>query len=108
VTTSGAPLTVDVLVQINNTDGSHDNTATLTLERDGTQISDPFYCFTRQNSSSFSGGQPSSQFAPFFDTGATAGSHTYSVYAQFTGGTTNGSALAKLCRIIVQDLKTEA
>jgi NlpC/P60 family putative phage cell wall peptidase len=105
---SGAPLTIDVLVQINNTDGSHDNTATITLTRDGTQISDPFYCFTRQNSSGFGGGQPSSQYAPFYDAGALAGYHTYRVYAQFTGGVTSGSAIAVLCRIIIQDLKTEA
>jgi hypothetical protein len=110
LTLSGAPVTVDVFCQINNTDTTHDaSTINITLERDGVQISDPFYCFVRQNSSTISGGQPASQFAPFFDTGATAGSHTYTVYAQWTtGGGSSGSVSSKLCRIIVQDLKTEA
>jgi hypothetical protein len=110
LTTSGAPLTIDVFCQINNTDTTHDaSTIEITLERDGVQVSDPFYCFVRQNSSSIAGGQPASQFAPFFDTGATAGSHTYAVYGQWTtGGGSAGSVTSKLCRIIVQDLKTEA
>jgi hypothetical protein len=110
LTLSGAPVTVDVFCQINNTDTTHDaSTINITLERDGVQISDPFYCFVRQNSSTISGGQPASQYAPFFDAGATAGSHTYTVYAQWTtGGGSSGSVSSKLCRIIVQDLKTEA
>ena len=110
LTLSGAPVTVDVFCQINNTDQTHDaSTIQLTLQRDGVQISDPFYCFVRQNSSSISGGQPASIYAPFYDGGAAAGSHTYTVYAQWTtGGGSSGSVSAKICRIIVQDLKTEA
>jgi hypothetical protein len=110
LTTSGAPVTIDVFCQINNTDTTHDaSTIEITLQRDGVQVSDPFYCFVRQNSSEISGGQPASQFAPFFDSGAAAGSHTYTVYGQWTtGGGSSGSVSSKLCRIIVQDLKTEA
>jgi hypothetical protein len=104
---SGTPVTVDVMCTFVNADSNHDQNLSIVLYRDGTQVGEPFYCFARQNSAGFSGGAPISQPASFFDAGASAGAHTWSVTAQVTGGTSNQTS-ATLCRIILQDLKTEA
>jgi hypothetical protein len=104
---SGTPVTVDVMCNFVNADNGHDQNISIVLLRDGTQVGEPFYCFARQNSAGFSGGAPISQPASFFDAGAVAGAHTWSVTAQVTGGTPNQTS-ATLCRIIVQDLRTEA
>jgi hypothetical protein len=104
---SGTPVTVDVVCTFVNADGDHDQNLSIVLLRDGSQVGEPFYCFARQNSAGFSGGAPITQPASFFDAGATAGAHTWTVTAQVTGGTSNQTS-ATLCRIILQDLKTEA
>jgi hypothetical protein len=104
---SGTPLTVDVVCTFVNADGSHDQNISIVLDRDGTQVGEPFYCFARQNSAGFGGGAPITIPAAFFDTGAAAGAHTWTVTAQVTGGTSNQTS-ATLCRIIIQDLRTEA
>jgi hypothetical protein len=104
---SGMPVTVDVTCTFINADGDHDQNLSIVLRRDGTQVGEPFYCFARQNSAGFSGGAPITQPASFFDAGASAGAHTWTVTAQVTAGTSNQTS-ATLCRIILQDLKTEA
>jgi hypothetical protein len=104
---SGTPVTVDVTCTFVNADGDHDQNLSIVLLRDGTQVGEPFYCFARQNSAGFSGGAAITQPASFFDAGAVAGAHTWTVTAQVTGGTSNQTS-ATLCRIILQDLKTEA
>jgi hypothetical protein len=104
---SGTPVTVDVVCTFVNADGDHDQNLSIVLLRDGSKVGEPFYCFARQNSAGFSGGAPITQPASFFDAGATAGAHTWTVTAQVTGGTSNQTS-ATLCRIILQDLKTEA
>jgi hypothetical protein len=103
---SGTPVTVDVTCTFVNADSDHDQNLSIVLNRDGVQVGEPFYCFARQNSAGFSGGAPITQPASFFDEGAAAGAHTWTVTAQVTGGTSN-QVSATLCRIILQDLKTE-
>ena len=101
---TGAPLKIDVTTRFLNADGSHDQNIEIVLQRDGVQISQPFDCFARQNSAGFSGGAPASVAASFFDAAPTAASHTYSAFAQLTGGT-NNQVTCSVCRIIFLELR---
>ena len=103
----GAPIIIDALVTIINQDGSHDQMVEHTLLRDGTQISEPFYCFARQNSSSISGGAPYSSGSSFFDPDPPAGTRTYSLQSQLIGGT-GGQTSKSFARLTVQEQKNQA
>ncbi len=103
---SGAPIRIDVLAEILNTDGDHDQNVKLTLERDGAAIGRPFNGFIRQNSASVSGGWPGQVQTFFFDDAAPAGEHTWTLFAQVTAGTGN-QCTKDMSRISLLELKDQ-
>jgi hypothetical protein len=102
---TGAPIRVDILVEIANTDGDHDENYTFTVYRDGTLLK-TYYGWTRQNSAGVAGGWRGQTLTFFFDAGAVAGTHTWTVFAQATAGAGNAST-KDLCRICLLELKDQ-
>jgi hypothetical protein len=102
--TIGAPIRLDILVEIANTDEDHDQNYAFTAYRDATLIKS-WSGWTRQNSANVAGGWKGQTVTFFFDTGALAGEHTWSVYAQATAGTGNASTkdLSRLCLLELKD-----
>jgi hypothetical protein len=101
---TGAPIRLDILVEIANTDEDHDQNYAFTAYRDTTLIKS-WSGWTRQNSANVAGGWKGQTVTFFFDTGALAGEHTWSVYAQATAGTGNASTkdLSRLCLLELKD-----
>ncbi len=101
---TGAPIRVDILVEIANTDTSHDENYTFTVQRDGTLLK-TYYGWTRQNSAGVAGGWKGQTVSFFFDAGAVAGTHTWTVYAQATAGAGNASTkdLSRICLLELKD-----
>ena len=105
---TGAPLKIDVVAAFVNQDTSHNQFVEITVQRDGAAISTPFYCTVPANTSTsaFPSGFPGGQSTSFLDANATAGAHTYAVFAQLVGGTANQTTKT-LGRVILLEMKDQ-
>ena len=101
---TGAPIRLDILVEIANTDEDHDQNYAFTVYRDTTLIKS-WSGWTRQNSANVAGGWKGQTVTFFFDAGALSGEHVWTVYAQATAGTGNASTkdLSRLCLLELKD-----
>ena len=101
---TGAPIRVDILVEIANTDSDHDENYSFTVYRDAVLLK-TYFGWTRQNSAGVAGGWKGQTVTFFFDAGAVAGTHTWSVYAQATAGAGNASTkdLSRICLLELKD-----